>query len=137
MTWLSWPFRLIGFLFWFAWQLVTSNVAVLKDNLTPGQSTTNGIARFRSACRTDFELTLLASLITLTPGTLTMGTEKLEMPQGQDDERHLFVHGMYHPDADALRKDLRDMETHMLRAVRRRGYRPATDARAATGGSGS
>lgn len=115
MSWLTWPFRLLVFLAWYARELVLSNVAVLRDNLTPGQNSTPGIARFPTSCRTDHELTVLAALITLTPGTLTIGTATTE------GTRLLFVHGMYHRDAEELRADLQNMETHMLRAIRRRG----------------
>lgn len=119
MTWLTWPLRVIRFAFWFAWQLVLSNVAVVRDNITTGQNSTPGIARYVTACRTDGEITMLAALITLTPGTLTLGTDIHYI----DDEpyRVLFVHGMYAPDADALRAELSVMETNMLKAVRRKG----------------
>lgn len=119
MIWLTWPFRLLAFAFWFAREVVIANIAVLRDNLTPGQDSTPGIARYATRCRTDAEITLLAALITLTPGTLTLGTETT--PKGQ---RVLFVHGMYAADADALRSELEGMETRMLHAVRRAGERP-------------
>ncbi len=60
---------------------------------------------------------MLASLITLTPGTLTLGTST-DAEQGR---RVLYVHGMYHPDANALRADLADLEQRMLTAIRARG----------------
>ncbi|UBH05487.1 hypothetical protein K8P10_000998 [Leucobacter sp. Psy1] len=116
MTWISWPARLATFGAWYVWQVLTSNVAVLRDNLTPGQHSTTGIARFRTRCRSDGEITLLGALITLTPGTLTLGTD-IEA----DGRRVLFVHGLYAPNADALRAELSRMESRMLHAVRRRG----------------
>lgn len=119
MSWLTWPLRLAGFTAWYAGQLVLSNVAVLRDNLTPGQDSTPGIARLDTRCRTDLEVTLLAALITLTPGTLTMGTERV----GGDRTRVIYVHGLYHRDADEMRTDLREMEDHLLHAVRRKGDR--------------
>lgn len=115
MTWASWPWRFLGFWVWFAKELVVANGAVLRDNLTPGQNSTTGIARFPSRCRTDTEITLLASLITLTPGTLTLGTTVA------DGTRVLFVHGMYQANADELRTVLADMEGRMLDAMRRKG----------------
>jgi multicomponent Na+:H+ antiporter subunit E len=115
MTWLTWPFRILGFACWFAWQVVISNLAVLRDNLTPGQDAAPGIAACATRCRGDGELTLLAALITLTPGTLTLGTTR------EEGERVLFVHGMYAASAEALRTEVQTMETRMLRAVRRAG----------------
>lgn len=119
MTWLTWPLRLVSFAFWYVRALITSNVAVLRDNLTPGQASTTGIARYPTACRTDHELTLFAALITLTPGTLTLGTETTD-----EGLRVLFVHGLYAADADALRIELADMERRMLHAIRRNGGHP-------------
>lgn len=119
MSWLTWPLRLLTFALWFAREIVTANVAVLRDNLTPGQSATPGIARFTTRCRSDAELTLLAALIVLTPGTLTLGTEPAARGR-----RTLFVHGMYAPDADALRDELANMERRMLHAIRRQGDTP-------------
>lgn len=118
MSWLTWPVRLLGFTVWFAKEVVVSNVIVLRDNLTPGQAGTPGIAVFRTRCRTDAELTLLAASITLTPGTLTLGTAPRVDPS---EPRVLIVHGIYHRDADALRTDLAAMEARMLQALRREG----------------
>lgn len=115
MTWLTWPFRLFAFALWFGMQIIKTNVRVLRDNLTPGQDSTTGIARFETRCATDFELTLLGALITLTPGTLTMGTER--SPSGA---RSLYVHSMYLPTADAVRADTAGLEHKMLHAVRRK-----------------
>ncbi|WP_430593188.1 Na+/H+ antiporter subunit E [Humidisolicoccus flavus] len=124
MTWVTWPLRALGFWLWFAKEIVVSNVAVLRDNLTPGQQSTPGIAAYSTRCRSDHELTLLASLITLTPSTLTLGTsieardDKLE----PDPARVLYVHGMYQADADELREALADMEARMLHGIRREGF---------------
>lgn len=116
MSWFTWPIRLLGFVAWYAWQVLSSNLAVLRDNLTPGQASTTGIARFPTRCRSDAEITLLGALITLTPGTLTLGTDIED-----DGKRVLFVHGLYAADAEALRDELDRMETRLLRALRRRG----------------
>lgn len=118
MSWLTWPLRLLWFALWFVKEIVVSNVTVLRDNLTPGQAGTPGVAVFPTRCRTDTELTLLAALVTLTPGTLTLGTA----PHGDTEEpRVLYVHGIYHHDADALRADLASLEARMLHALRREG----------------
>lgn len=117
MSWITWPLRILFFTAWFARAVVVSNVTVLRDNLTPGQSSHPGIARVQTNCRTDAELTLLAALVTLTPGTLTLGTVSTRDPQ----RRVLFVHGMYAADADELRADVARIESRMLRAMRRTG----------------
>ena len=118
MSWLTWPIRLVGFLLWFMLQVAVSNLQVIRDNLTPGQNSTPGVVALDTRCRTDLELTWLAALITLTPGTLTLGTAQ---PTTAEAPRRLYVHGMYHRDAPPLRVELRTIETRMLRALRRTG----------------
>lgn len=118
MSWVTWPFRMVGFLLWFAGQVVLSNVKVIRDNLTPGQNSQPGVVALNTRCRTDLELTCLGALITLTPGTLTLGTG----PQrSKGSPRPLYVHGMYHADAPSLRVELRTIESRMLHALRRQG----------------
>ncbi|MDY6054431.1 Na+/H+ antiporter subunit E [Micrococcus sp.] len=122
---LSWPWRWLVFWCWYAWALVTSSEAVLQDLFTPGDQSRPGIARVRSNCRTDAEVTLLSALITLTPGTLTLGTRR-EGAVGEEDgdrqaRRLLYVHGLYAEDAAALRTEIHDMEARMLHAMRRTG----------------
>ena len=118
MSVLTWPFRLLWFVIWFATRVVVSNATVVWDNLTPGQRSTPGVARLATRCRTDAELTVLGALITLTPGTLTLGTAA---PVAGEDSRVLYVHGMYHHDGDSLRSELRSIEDRMLHAMRRQG----------------
>lgn len=119
---LSWPWRWLVFWCWYAWALVTSSEAVIKDLVTPGDQARSGIARVRSNCRTDAEVTLLSALITLTPGTLTLGTRRAGEEDGDPDARRLlYVHGLYAEDADALRAEIHDMERRMLHAMRKTG----------------
>ncbi|WP_066906739.1 Na+/H+ antiporter subunit E [Millisia brevis] len=115
MTWVTWPMRLAAFGFWYIGAVVVANVAILHDNLTPGQDSIPGIARVPTRCRTDAEVTLLAALITLTPGTLTLGVRTV------GETRVLYVHGMYSDGPDGLRGEVDDMEGRMLRAIRRTG----------------
>ena len=116
MSWVTWPVRLVVFAFWFAWAVVTSNLAVVGDLITPGQSSTPGIVALRARCHTNLEITMLGAIITLTPGTLTLGMQITD-----SGTRVLYVHGMYNDSADDLRSDLTGMESWLLWALRRRG----------------
>lgn len=116
-SWLTWPFRLLGFVAWFAKEVIVANFSVLRDNLTPGQDSMPGIARVPTRCATDVEITALAALVTLTPGTLTLGTTV----ESRTHARVLFVHGMYSDGPDALRAEVARIEDRLLPALRRKG----------------
>lgn len=116
-AWLTWPFRLVAFVAWFTKEVIVANIAVLRDNLTPGQDSAPGIARVPTRCETDVELTALAALVTLTPGTLTLGTTT----EARTHARVLYVHGMYSDGPDALRAEVGRIEDHLLHALRRKG----------------
>lgn len=60
----------------------------------------------------DYHVTMISILITLTPGTLTLGA--VNEPDGA---RAILVHSMYHPDALTALSDLHDMDRRMVRAV--------------------
>ena len=114
---LIWPLRILWFLLWFFWQQTTTSAKVVRDAFLPHASITPGFVRFPTRCRTELEVTVLSSLITLTPGTLTLGAHH----PGGGEGWEIVVHGMYFPDPDDLTASLHDMENHMLRAIRREG----------------
>lgn len=66
--------RLGGYLAWLGWQLVLSNLHLLKLTLMPGAmaEVRPRITRYRTGLKSDFEKFLLANSITLTPGTITI-----------------------------------------------------------------
>jgi multicomponent Na+:H+ antiporter subunit E len=51
-----------------------------------------GIVKMPLELENDFQITLLANLLTLTPGTLTLDIS--------DDKKYIFIHGMYIEDRD-------------------------------------
>lgn len=110
---LSLPLRLLGFGLWFAWQVVVTAGAVIHDVVTPGHQSTPRIVLLDLGRTSDAHLTALSLLITLTPGTLTLGVEELE-----DGGRALLVHSLYHGDNPAAVADLADMDTRLRRATR-------------------
>lgn len=118
---LTWLPRILWFHLWYLKELVVANVGVIKDTLSPGQNSEPGIVVARTRCTTEFEITLLSSLISLTPGTLTLGTRLVAATDDDAAHRVLYVHFMYHPDPEDARAAVADMEEHMLTAVRRKG----------------
>lgn len=121
MKTLTWLPRCVWLIFWFIGQIITSSWAVLRDLVTPGIDAHPGIARVRTDCRTDVEVTMLSAMITITPGTLTLGTEI-----DQDDVRWIYVHSLYDGDPESVADGSIDMQNHILAAIRRRGFDPAS-----------
>lgn len=100
--------RLIGF---FLWELVRSNIRVLWDIVTPSHISRPGIIGVPLDARTDFEIMVVANLISLTPGTLSLDIS--------DDRRVLYVHVMFLDDVDTVRREIKEgLERRILEAIR-------------------
>lgn len=112
-SWLSWPVRIVSFLLWYAGEFIMANVHVTSDVLRPQSRMrmTPGIVAVPAASRSESEWTLISSLITLTPGTLTITMSRRH--------RILYVHGMFVESREALVAEIQEMEDRMLRAMRR------------------
>lgn len=117
--------RGLAFAAFYVWELILSSVRVAFDVLTPRLRARPGIITLPTDARTDAEITVLANLISLTPGTLTLDVSSKDAAgEGKgaagDAPRTLLVHAMYLDDgADALRADLReDLEERVLRLFR-------------------
>lgn len=111
MSLLTLPWRIASFVVWFAWQIIIGSAAVLADVLTPGVRAEPLVVRMSLSCRTDLQVTGIASLITLTPGTLTIGVE-----ESASGDRTLLVHALYPADPQAALEELHTMERRMLQA---------------------
>ncbi|MEO0416419.1 MAG: Na+/H+ antiporter subunit E [Verrucomicrobiota bacterium] len=64
--------RMLVYLFWLVWQIVLSNLHLLKLSMGGKASLQPQIIRYETQLKSDFEKFLLANSITLTPGTVTM-----------------------------------------------------------------
>jgi multicomponent Na+:H+ antiporter subunit E len=90
------------------WELVLANLRVAYDVLTPGYRMRPGVIAIPLDARTDAEITLLANLITLTPGTLSLDVSS--------DRSVLYIHIMY-IDNDDLAEVRRRIKTGFERRV--------------------
>lgn len=93
---------LISSLVWlFVYELVLSGMRVARIVLTPGTMPLNpAMIGYPLRVTRDFEITMLANLITLTPGTLSVDVS--------DDRRTLYIHALDAPDPEALRREIAD-----------------------------
>lgn len=81
-------------------ELVKSAWRVALVVLSPKLDLKPGIIAVPLTVTDDFEITLLANLVTLTPGTLSVDVS--------EDRRTLYVHCLDVPDAEATIADIRD-----------------------------
>jgi multicomponent Na+:H+ antiporter subunit E len=100
-----------GLVLFFLWELLLSNLRVAYDVVTRRHHMRPGIVAVPLDAKTDAEITLLANLLTLTPGTLSLDVSA--------DQRFLYVHSMYIHDVEATRRHIKDgFERRVLEVLR-------------------
>lgn len=101
----------VKFVFYFIKELLKANMIVAYDIITPKDYMRPGIVAIPLDAKTDIEITLLANLLTLTPGTLSLDVSK--------DNKTLYVHGLYVKDAESFRNDIKNgLEKRLLEVLR-------------------
>lgn len=110
--------QLPRFAAWYFCELIRCNLRVARDVLNPVLRNRPGIVAVPLDCRTDAEITAVANLVSLTPGTLSISLSK--------DRGTLFVHFM---DADPER--LEDMRRTVKEGIERRVLRMSRPRRTA------
>lgn len=100
--------RLVRFAGFYVRNLVSANLLVARSVVSGHPEIRPAVVGFPMSVRSDLEVTLLANLISLTPGTLTLDI---------DGERHiLWVHALHVTSADDLRRHLADLERRLQEA---------------------
>ncbi len=100
-----------GFVLFFLWELLLANFRVAYDVITPRLYMRPGVVAIPLDAKTDAEITLLANLITMTPGSLSLDVS--------DDRRVLYVHGMFVGDVEQFRRSIKDgLERRVLELLR-------------------
>lgn len=91
--------RVLSFFFYFLWELLQANARVAWEVVTPKFHMRPAIVAIPLDLKRDFQIMLLAQMITLTPGTLSIDVST--------DRRVLYVHSMYVHDIEAFRKSIK------------------------------
>jgi len=81
------------------YELVKANLQVAYEVITPNLNMTPGIVAVPLDISSDFQITMLANLITLTPGTLSLDVS--------EDKKVLYVHSMYIKDREEFIKGIK------------------------------
>lgn len=94
-------FDAVAFAAWFVRELTIANVRMIRYTLSPLRAMTPGIVAVPlDDDLSDLEITTLANLVSLTPGTLSLDVTP--------DRRTLYVHAMDASDPGAVRAEVKD-----------------------------
>lgn len=104
--------QVVAFALFVLWELIVANIQVASDVLGMGRKMSPGVVVVPLDARTDAEITMLANLITLTPGSLSLDVSA--------DRRVLYLHTMYGGDnPDQLRETIKTkFERRVLEVLR-------------------
>ena len=104
-------FKVLKLIVFFAKELLISNLRVVWDVITPAHISRPGIVRVPLDAKTDFEIMMVANLISLTPGTLSIDLS--------EDRRYLYVHVMFMQDVAEIRREFKQgLEKRVLEVLR-------------------
>jgi len=93
-------YRVLKLTLVFLYELVMSGLRVARDVLRPGFKFQPGIIAYPLTTEDDVQITLLANLITLTPGTLSVDVSS--------DKSTLYIHAMHAHDPESVKREIRD-----------------------------
>lgn len=118
------PFRLVGYFLWIGKEIVSGTLDIVRGLLSPRGYSRPMIVQLPLRCTTDLEITMFASSITITPGTLVVAVAASD---GAVEPPTLFVHALFADSEEDAMDGLYDMETRLLTAMRGKAPRPVAD----------
>jgi multicomponent Na+:H+ antiporter subunit E len=101
----------LSFLIFYLKEVLVANLRVAWDVLTPQDLSDPSIIALPLDAQTDFEILVVANLISMTPGTLSMDVSS--------DRQTLYIHAMFTGDVEVLKRELKEnFEARVLRLLR-------------------
>jgi|SRR5690606_6371083 len=103
--------KVFSFVLYFLYQMLKANVQVAYDVITPKYFFRPGIVRYPLSNVSDFEINVLSTFISLTPGTLILDVS--------EDKKAIYIHAMYLKSPEAFVKQLKGgIEKRLLEILR-------------------
>jgi multicomponent Na+:H+ antiporter subunit E len=103
--------RLVRFTGFYLLEIARGALRVSWDVVTPSDRRKPGIVAVPLDATTDLEITILANLISFTPGTLSLDVTR--------DRRYLLVHSMFIDSPESFKADLKQrLERRVLEILR-------------------
>lgn len=91
-------FKIFGFVAFYLFKLVESNLIVAWDIITPKMKTKPGFMTYDIRLQSNFGILLFSNLVSMTPGTLSVDLT--------NDKKKLLVHVLYLSNEDKIRSEL-------------------------------
>lgn len=107
-------YRLLYFIGYVLWEILLSNLSIAKLVLQPKPKLDPGIIAVPLTVSTGLEIMILASVITLTPGTISV-----DLGKNTTGQQVLFVHNLRVEDPEAFRRSVKDGFERLLLHVTR------------------
>jgi multicomponent Na+:H+ antiporter subunit E len=105
----SW--KIIAFIAFYVIELLLANLRVLYDVLTPRHRMKPGFIAIQLNAKSDLEILILANLLAMTPGTLSIDVSP--------DKKLLYLHVMYLDNVEEFRKMIKTrFESRVLEVLR-------------------
>jgi multicomponent Na+:H+ antiporter subunit E len=92
--------KIFNFIAFFIYELVLANIKVAYDILTPEHRMNPAIIAVPLDMKYELEISLLANIITLTPGTLSLDVS--------NDNKVLYIHAAYVEDTEEFIKEIKN-----------------------------
>ena len=102
--------KIIGFVLFFIYDLVKANMRVAYDVVTPKHLMKPGVIAIPLTVDRDAEITVLANLISVTPGTLSLDVSS--------DRKVLYIHAMYLESEQELQDSIKELERRVMDILR-------------------
>jgi multicomponent Na+:H+ antiporter subunit E len=113
---LFWSFR---FLLFIVRDIIVSNLALAWLVIQPRLKLDPGIVAVPLTVNTDIEITVLASAVSLPPGTLAVDLHTVETGVGQKNEYILYVHAFHVGDPEKVRASIKNGIERMILHISR------------------
>ncbi len=100
---------LVGFPFFYLWELLTANLFLAFDILTPRMRSKAGFLQLPLELTTPSGLLLFSNLLSMTPGTLTI--------EISGDRRTIWIHYLHFHDRETITRDIMEMQRRVKQMI--------------------
>jgi len=103
--------KVLSFVLYFLVQMIKANLQVAYDVMTPKYFVRPGVVRYPLNAKTEMEINLLSTMISLTPGTLILDIS--------EDKKSMYIHVMYLNDPETFVHEMKTgLERRLLEILR-------------------